>query len=209
MKNAFTILFIAMLSVLISCNETTNESNDDITKDGVLVPLATGNEWTYRGIDLKTNVIYEEVITISLRDARIENNMIWYPSDNLKFFFIDGAHYIGNKNDGFWYSESRFKEGSLIGKYPIDVGDTYQTEFDNEMKYDVFLKSNNKKIIIDTKSYITYHYEFTWISNDINLSNTLNYFFEPNVGLIKRTVRTINNGDELHFGLELINYTLN
>jgi hypothetical protein len=168
----FILLTVVIFSlVLISCDKSPNDPNDDGT---VIYPLENGFHWEYttqyEGASL-TETHFNKVVkdtTINKEKWTVlsyDDTIFWYVKNKADGLYFDKK----NKTTGTWTS-------ALYYKYKATVGETY-TNSDN-VKIDVV--SINDTITVPDGIFVCYKYRVKYSESLTTLE-----FCSPNIGLIK------------------------
>ena len=204
----------------------------DNQREGVIMPLATGNKWEYE------SVLYDENGQITDSGDYSERVLESADSMNNKGFYFDGViiekcpHPITNKNNGLW---KLCFDGLLFFKYPAKKGDSYKSSpianypylkrvvegrdtvtkmFVSEVQYnyDIKVLSTNETVQTPGGKFKTYVYEINMCMDNLSDENVVNryfkfkYFIAPNIGIVKINYYYEQNNVESDFKLWSENY---
>ncbi len=134
-------------------------------------PLAVGNSWTYE---------YEEeddLVTITIIDKVVIDGNTWY------LIYADELA-LRNDSEGVWgaeYWNGEIDDEGLIVKYPIDVGDTFNENYEDEvLMYYWTCTSKNA-----TFGQYNNCYEYEEIRLDEDDDDYYHYlYFKPDIGYL-------------------------
>lgn len=199
MKMLFIFLFISLMIIIYSCNESSTDGNSDVSS---LIPFKLNNSWEYEHLiyDSSGNVFADTTITQVIKDTTIFN-IHFYKYDN------SVIHYT-TKEDGIWMYfilDTGNEEHCLYFKYPCKTGDTYPFTLGRPPAIVSILSTNqNIQVEAGTFSCILYHFEFD------SLGYT-NFYIAPGIGIIKNEVfeQRINSTSFKLSEERLLSYHLN
>jgi len=168
----FILLILAIFSlVLISCDKSPNDPNDD---GSVIYPLEYGHSWQYL-------TQYEGISTFETHINKVvKDTTINYEKWTVLSYDDSVFSYVKNRADGLYFNTKNKSTGiwtsTIYYKYKATVGETYTNQ--NDVKIDVI--STNDSITVPAGKFVCYKYRVKYNTN----LNTIEYY-APNLGLIK------------------------
>ncbi|MES2767076.1 MAG: hypothetical protein V4642_14470 [Bacteroidota bacterium] len=184
-----TIFFIAAMLTGMTFGSCTKKDNpvDTPVETGVILPLKTGNHWSYRTTttdsteETQTKVVDTETETII--NSITADGTTWYGMESSVGTGSMGQKpvvYYQNRNDGAWY-RSYLDSAEIFYKYPAQPNTSYTA-----LGHTMNLISTAEKVTVPAGTYTCYHYRMVIVNGPVF---TNDYYLAPNVGIVKKVVR--------------------
>ncbi|KAA3634315.1 MAG: hypothetical protein DWP97_07330 [Calditrichaeota bacterium] len=191
--------------IIIGCSKETPYEIVELPDN--LLPLSDGNSWVYTFQRIKLNGILDTLIDTSQYLVSGKAFGDYFAIEySTSFQTIATMYYYKNNDVGLWAYNTTSGLEELYLKYPSDTGDSHSWR-----GFTVKTISNDTVLIVDSSTYLCYHY---YLSTGDSLANNttqhIDYFYAPNIGMIKQISRTFAHNDILQGTLQtLFTYNVN
>ena len=196
MKNTyhFSAYFLFCSLAILSCKDSPTSATPEQSKPDYLVPLVSGNKWTFRVTTFNTagDTTWVDTISFHIGSDTTVQGLHWFTYD------YDGpsSGSEGYRNDEWGFHETNWESLWYSYPYPAHRGDSI---------------SYYKVVSVDT-SLMTpfgmvkcYQYQFSWYGLPMNT------FFAPHIGMVRRESAGMQFGSITPYrsqDLDLIGYKL-
>ena len=198
------LLPLLLLLIIIGCSKET--PYEIVKPPDILLPLASGNSWIYTFQLIKLNGIVDSVIDTSQYLVQgIAFGDYYGVEYSASFQTVATMYYYKNNEEGLWVYNTSNGDEELFLKYPSDPLDTHSWK-----TYMVKTVSKDTTLTVNSSIYSCYHY---YLSTGDSLANNttqhIDYFYAPNIGMIKQVSRTFAHNEIIQGTLQtLTNYNL-
>lgn len=211
-KNVLILSALIFTCCILGCSEDTNGPSSN----GVIMPLAVGNEWVYKvtryNIGGMVDTVY--IDTLSIIGTKLHNGRTVY---------VFNTDVLGeNRDNGYWNGLPFFDTLSLLAKYPCTIGETFRRDTLYTVDYDSIghksydtttidfsCKETSLPVSVSAGSFISYFYQISTNSLVHPYKNRIDLLYSPNIGEVLSYNYAWNDTLYLYYKRELMSYHLN
>ena len=171
---SFLLIGLLISGVLISACDSGGSNGDG---QSALIPLETGNSWTYEGI---VDGVGNATGTISISGTRTINGTEYHAFSRSGESEAD--YFADKRGDGIFVRNSFDSEEFLL-KYPAEDGEIYDYTDDAGVTYQVTV--SKQSVEVEAGTFESVRYEIDGPDPDVDVAT-----FAPGVGLIQFEARS-------------------
>jgi len=160
---------VLMFGTLISACDSGGSNGGG---QSALIPLETGNSWTYEGV---VDGVGNETGTISISDTRTINGREYHAFSRSGESEAD--YFVDERGDGIFVRD-RFDPEEFLLKYPAEDGEIYDYTDDAGVTYQVTV--SKQSVDVEAGTFEAVKYEIDGPDPDADVAT-----FAPGVGLIQ------------------------
>ncbi|MBN1213218.1 MAG: hypothetical protein JXA92_11645 [candidate division Zixibacteria bacterium] len=171
MRKIIALLLAGLLIIPFGCSD----DDDDDTSIKVIMPLAVGNQWSYRSFVQDSLGVQRDttLLDLTIYNDTVINDIHWYITTDEYPYKVSSL--IAHRDDGLWaYGPPPY----LIIKYPAEIFDTWTTPGG---AYEYKLTAKGVILTVPAGTFSCYKYISHASGSE---DSTLNYY-APGYGLIK------------------------